>query len=44
MAIQLNEKNATKELAVRISGTLAREDYEQFAPEFERLVKDTSPL
>ena len=40
MAIQLNEKNATKVLAVRVSGKLAKEDYERFTPEFEKLVKE----
>ena len=40
MAIQLNEKNATKVLAVRVSGKLSKEDYERFIPEFEKLVKE----
>src|SRR5579863_8238691 len=40
MAIQLNEKNTTKVLAVRVSGKLTKEDYERFVPEFERLVKE----
>jgi hypothetical protein len=39
MAIQVNERNATKVMAVRVSGKLAKEDYESFVPEFERLVK-----
>jgi hypothetical protein len=38
MAIQLNEKNATKVLTVRVSGKLTKEDYERFIPAFEKLV------
>jgi hypothetical protein len=39
MAIQLTEKNEGKLLEVRASGKLVHEDYQQFVPEFERLVK-----
>jgi hypothetical protein len=39
MAIQLNETNGGKTLEVRVSGKLLHEDYQQFVPEFERLVK-----
>jgi SpoIIAA-like len=39
MAIQLSEQNGGKLLEVRVSGKLAHQDYEQFVPEFERLVK-----
>ena len=39
MTIQLNEKNTTEVLSVRVSGKLSKEDYERFIPEFERLVK-----
>ena len=37
MPIQLNEENGGKILAVHVSGKLAKEDYEHFVPEFERL-------
>jgi hypothetical protein len=39
MAIQLTEKNGGKILEVQVSGKLTHEDYQHFAPEFERLVK-----
>ena len=39
MAITLAEKNGGKTLEVRVSGKLIHEDYQQFVPEFERLVK-----
>jgi hypothetical protein len=39
MAIQLVEENGGKILAVHVSGKLSKADYEHFAPEFERLVK-----
>ena len=39
MAIQLTESNGGKVLEVRVTGKLAHVDYEQFVPEFERLVK-----
>lgn len=39
MAIQLTEKNEGKILEVRISGKLEHQDYQQFVPEFERLVQ-----
>ena len=39
MAIQLIEKNDGKILEVRGSGKLTHEDYQQFTPEFERLVQ-----
>jgi len=44
MAIQLNEKNTTNVLAVRVSGKLAREDYDGLVPEFERLLKEHGKL
>jgi hypothetical protein len=40
MTIQLSEKGATKVMVVRVSGKLAKVDYERFVPEFERLVKE----
>ena len=39
MAITLAEKNGGKILEVHVSGKLIHEDYQQFVPEFERLVK-----
>ena len=39
MAIQLTEKDGGKILEVRVSGKLTHEVYQQFGPEFERLVK-----
>jgi len=39
MTIQLNEEYGGKVLAVHVSGKLAKSDYEQFVPEFERLVR-----
>jgi len=39
MPIQLNQENAGKILAVRVGGKLAKEDYELFLPELERLLK-----
>jgi hypothetical protein len=40
MAIQLNAKNTTKVLAVRVSGKLTKGDYERFIPGFEKHVKE----
>jgi hypothetical protein len=39
MAIALVEKDGGKILEVRSSGKLTHEDYQQFTPEFERLIK-----
>jgi hypothetical protein len=44
MAIQLQEENGGRVLAVHVSGKLARADYEQFVPEFERLVRQHGKL
>ncbi len=38
MPIQLKEVNDEKSITVHVSGKLISEDYEHFAPEFERLV------
>ena len=43
MAIQLQEKH-TNALEVRVSGKLAKEDYDQLVPEFERLLKEHGKL
>ena len=40
MSILLNEKHTNNVLHVRVSGKLAREDYRQFVPEFERLFRE----
>jgi hypothetical protein len=40
MSIQLNERKLGNILVVRVSGKLARKDYRQFIPEFERLLRD----
>jgi hypothetical protein len=44
MPIQLNEQDGGKILVVHVSGKLAKVDYERFAPEFERLVRQHSKL
>ena len=44
MAIQLNEENGGKILAVHVSGKLAKADYGHFVPEFERLVRQHGKL
>jgi hypothetical protein len=44
MAITLNEGNDGKTLEVRVSGKLVHEDYQQFVPEFERLLKKGGKL
>ncbi len=40
MAIKLNETNGGKVLEVQVTGKLAHEDYQNFIPEFERLLKE----
>jgi hypothetical protein len=44
MPIRLNDEIGGKVLAVSVSGKLAKADYEQFVPEFERLVRQHGPL
>lgn len=44
MAIKLDEKDGGKTLEVQMSGKLAHADYQQFVPEFERLVKEHGKL
>jgi hypothetical protein len=39
MTLQLSEENDGKMLAAHVSGKLVKADYEQFVPEFERLVR-----
>ncbi|MDI1293692.1 MAG: hypothetical protein PSV18_13235 [Methylobacter sp.] len=36
MSIQINEENGGKVLAIHVSGTLVKADYEQFVPEVDR--------
>lgn len=38
MPIQINEESGGKVLVLHISGKLVKADYEQFVPEFERLI------
>ena len=44
MPIQLNEENGEDFLTVRVTGKLAKSDYEHFVPEFERLVRQHGKL
>jgi hypothetical protein len=44
MPIQLNEENGGKLLILRVSGKLAKADYEHFVPEFERLARQHGKL
>ena len=44
MPIQLDEKNGGKVLVVHASGKLAKGDYLQFVPEFDRLVRQHGKL
>jgi hypothetical protein len=39
MPIRLNEENNGKLLAVHVSGELVKDDYTDFVPAFERLVR-----
>lgn len=44
MPIQLNEEHGGTWLVAHVSGKLTKADYEQFVPEFERLVQQHGPL
>jgi hypothetical protein len=44
MAIKLNETDGGKMLEVKVSGKLAHEDYLNFVPEFERMIKEHGKL
>ncbi len=44
MPIQLNEENGGRLLVVHVSGKLVKADYEQFVPEFERLLQQHGKL
>jgi len=44
MPIRINEGDGGNFLAVHVSGILAGADYEQFVPEFERLVRQHGKL
>jgi hypothetical protein len=40
MAVKLNETDNGKVAEIHVSGKLTHEDYEQFVPEFERLIRE----
>src|SRR5437016_11157770 len=44
MPVTIEQKNGGKVLEVRVSGRLAAEDYQDFVPEFERLLKGHGKL
>src|SRR3954447_17169585 len=44
MAIQLHELDGGSVLHVKASGKLSHQEYERFAPEFERLIKEQGKL
>ncbi len=44
MPIECKEENGGKVLVLRITGKLIKEDYEQFVPEFERLLRQHGKL
>jgi hypothetical protein len=44
MPIQITEDNGGKVLVLHISGKLVKADYEQFVPEFERLLEQHGKL
>ena len=39
MSIQFNAESGGNILTIHVSGKLAKSDYEEFVPEFERLVR-----
>jgi len=44
MPIQLSEENGGKIVVVHVSGKLVKADYENFVPEFERLIRQHGKL
>lgn len=44
MTIQLNEENNGTLLTIHVTGTLIKEDYEEFVPAFDRLVRQHGKL
>jgi len=44
MSIQLHEEPNSKVVDVHVTGKLAKEDYKEFVPEFERLVQQHGKL
>jgi len=44
MPIHINEPDSGNFLDVHVSGILSKADYEQFVPEFERLVREHGKL
>lgn len=44
MATKLNVTNSGRVLEIQVSGKLTHEDYRQFVPEFERLLKEKGKI
>ncbi len=44
MTVEVREEAAGKNLVVRASGKLSKQDYERFVPEIERLIKANGKL
>ena len=44
MAVKLNETEDGKVAEIQVSGKLTHEDYEQFVPEFERLIRENGKI
>ncbi|HEY3321848.1 MAG TPA: STAS/SEC14 domain-containing protein [Planctomycetota bacterium] len=44
MPLQLNQENDGKTVVVRVSGKIAKADYEHLVPEFEQLVRQRGKL
>jgi hypothetical protein len=44
MSVELHEEANGKILAIKISGKLAKEDYQKFVPEVERLIKQNKKI
>lgn len=44
MTIRLNQENNGKLLTIQVSGKLIKDDYAEFVPEFERLVRQHGKL
>jgi hypothetical protein len=44
MSITFNEENNGKVLVIHVSGKLVKTDYDQFVPEFDRLVRQHGKL
>src|SRR4051812_13342054 len=44
MAVDVREQAGGKNLRIRLSGKLTKEDYQRFVPEIERLIKENGKL